>query len=487
MVKTKEINMTEGPLFGKILRFVLPLMLTNILQVLYNAADMIVVSLSSEPDAVGAIGTSAPMINLFVNIFIGFSVGANVVAARNIGAQNPDGVSRAVHTAILVRGVFGAAGGAVGVACERAILTAMGNSGILLELSVKYVTIYFMGTPFLSLTNYIVAILRAEGNTRTPLFVMSGTGLVNVALNLFFVLVAGMSVEGVAIATTVSNAASAIILLIYLSHDSGPCRFYFKKLKFDKTALKNIIYIGLPAGIQGALFSLSNMIIQSSIIKVNNMTAPAGIGYQPVVKGNAAVANIEGFAYTATNSVHQASVTFTGQNVGAEKYKRVGAVMRDCYIITFCIAEIAAGLILLFRKPLLSLYGVVPGAAETAEAIAFNTAMTRMLYMYPMYFLLAFMEVGSGVLRGLGKSLTSTAVSLLGSCFLRIVWVYTVFAAHPTLGVIYISYPISWGLTALIHFICSMAVKRKLQKKQTEKRLKKTDCENINSFKNCLT
>lgn len=483
MNKIKEINMTEGPLFGKILRFVMPLMLTNILQVLYNAADMIIVSMSGEPDAVGAIGTSAPMINLFINIFIGFSVGANVVAARNIGAQNPDGVSGAVHTAILVSVIFGIAGGAVGIACKNAVMSAMGNSGRLLELSLTYVTIYFLGTPFLSLTNYVVAILRAEGNTKTPLFVMSGTGLLNVGLNLFFVLVCDMSVEGVAIATTVSNAASAVILLIYLSRNRGVCRFSFKKLKIDKDALKNIIYIGLPAGIQGALFSLSNMIIQSSIIKVNNIITPAGIGYQPVVKGNAAVANIESFAYTATNSVHQASVTFTGQNVGAEKYKRVGAVMRNCYIITFCIAEIAAGLILLIRKPLLSLYGVVPGAAGTGEAIAFNTACTRMLYMYPMYFLLAFMEVGSGVLRGLGKSLTSTTVSLIGSCLLRIVWIFTVFAAHPTLEVIYISYPISWGLTALIHFICSLAVKRKLQKHQSEK----SNCENINSFKNCLT
>lgn len=454
--------MTEGRLFGKILCFVMPLMLTNILQVLYNAADMIIVSLSDEPDAVGAIGTSAPMINLFINIFIGFSVGANVVAARYIGANDPDRVSKAVHTAILVSLIFGTAGGAVGIAFQKSILSAMGNSGRLLELSSEYVIIYFLGTPFLSLTNYAVAILRAEGNTKTPLFVMSGTGLLNVALNLFFVLNIGMSADGVALATAISNAASAVILLIYLSRNKGLCRFSLKKLKIDKTAFKNIVYIGLPAGIQGALFSVSNMIIQSSVIKVNNMITPAGISYQPVVKGNAAVANLESFAYTATNSVHQASVTFTGQNVGAGKYKRVGAVMRNCYIITFFVAEISAGLILLFRNPLLSLYGVVPGAAGSGEAIAYSAAVTRMIYMYPMYFLLAFMEVGSGVLRGLGKSLTSTTVSLIGSCLFRIVWIYTVFAACPTLGAIYISYPITWGLTAIIHFICCTAVRKKL-------------------------
>ncbi len=275
-----------------------------------------------------------------------------------------------------------------------------------------------------------------------------------------------MSVDGVALATTISNASSAVILLIYLSRDRGLCRFSVKKLRFDKNALKNIICIGLPAGIQGALFSLSNMIIQSSVIKVNNMLTPPGISYQPVVKGNAAVTNLESFAYTATNSVYQASVTFTGQNTGAGKYKRIGAVMRNCYLITFFVAEIAAGLILLFRRPLLSLYGVSPGADGTGEAITFYAATTRMLYTYPLYFLLAFMEVGSGVLRGLGKSLTSTAVSLIGSCVLRIVWIYTVFAAFPSLDAIYISYPLSWGMTALIHFICSVTVRKKLMRRQ---------------------
>ena len=471
MGNNQKINMTEGPLFGKILKFVLPLMLTNILQVLYNAADMVIVSLSSEPDAVGAIGTTTAMINLFINIFIGFSVGANVVVARYIGANAQDRVSKAVHTAILASLIFGTAGGIIGIAFHKPILSIMGISGKLLELSSKYVVIYFLGAPFLSLTNYAVAILRAEGDTKTPLFVMTGTGLLNVALNLFFVLSISMSVEGVALATTIANAASAAILLVRLSRSKGICRFFFKKLRLDKTSLKNIVYIGLPAGIQGALFSVSNMLIQSSIIKVNNILTPAGINYQPVVKGNAAVANLEGFAYTATNSVYQASITFTGQNMGAKKYNRIGLVMRNCYLITFFVAEISAGLILLFRNPLLSLYGVVKGAQGTGEAIAYSAAITRLLYMFPAYFTLAFMEVGSGILRGLGKSATSTVVSLIGSCLFRIVWIFTVFAARPTLGIIYVSYPISWAMIALIHFLCSTAVRKKLllTQKATEK------------------
>lgn len=471
MSKTNQINMTEGPLFSKILRFVLPLMLTNILQVLYNAADMIIVGLSNEPDSVGAIGTTTAMINLFINIFIGFSVGANVVVARYIGANAQDRVSKAVHTAILASLIFGTSGGVIAIAFQKPILSVMGISGKLLELSSKYVIIYFLGAPFLSLTNYAVAILRAEGDTKTPLFVMTGTGILNVALNLFFVLFLGMSVEGVALATTIANAASAAILLVHLGRSKGICRFSFRKLRLDKTAFKSIVYIGLPAGIQGALFSLSNMLIQSSIIKVNNMMTPDGINYQPVVKGNSAVANLEGFAYTATNSVYQASITFTGQNMGAKKYNRIGSVMRNCYLITFFVAEISAGLILLFRNPLLSLYGVVNGAAGTGEAIAYSAAITRLLYMFPPYFTLAFMEVGSGILRGLGKSATSTIVSLIGSCLFRVVWIFTVFAARPTLGIIYVSYPISWAMTALIHFLCSIAVRKKLLRTQkvTEK------------------
>ncbi len=459
-MKSSNINMTEGPLFGKIVKFVLPLMITNLLQVFYNAADMIIVSMSHEKNAVGAIGMTAPMINLFVNIFIGFSVGANVVVARNIGIGDEKNVSRAVHTSICVSLIFGIAGGLVGILCHKPILIAMGNSGNMLKLASTYVLIYFIGTPFLSVTNYIVAIMRAEGDTKTPLFVMSGTGLLNVLLNLFFVLVCGLSVEGVALATAIANAASAGILLSCLAKKKSVCRFSFKRLKINKVALKSIIQVGLPAGIQGALFSFSNLIIQSSIIKVNNMVAPAGISYQPVVNGNAAAANLEGFAYTATNSVYQAATSFTGQNVGAGKFKRISTVMRNCYLVTFCIAGFFTVFMLLLKAPLLSLYGVTNGK-EIGQAIAFDTATTRFLYMFPCYFFLAFMEIGSGVLRGFGKSLTATFVTLFCTCIFRIVWIFTAFAAFPSLGMIYISYPISWGMTALINFVCCKVIQKR--------------------------
>lgn len=463
-----QADMTHGPLLGKIILFVLPLMLTNLLQVLYNAADMMVVSLSNDANSVGAISTTGAFINLVLNVFIGFSVGANVVVARQIGAKDDEQVESAVHTSLLMSLIFGVIGGAIGIAVSRPVLVLMGVESNLLELALTYTMIYFIGVPFLSVTNYCIAILRAKGDTRTPLLVLTATGLLNVGLNFFFVLVCRMSVDGVAIATSVSNAVSAAALLIILSKDRTACRFSMRRLRIDPRAFRAIVGIGVPAGIQGALFSLSNMLITSSILKVDAASCPPDADFRPVVGGNGAASNLEGFVYTATNSVYQASVTFTGQNVGAAEYKRVYRVMSCCYGVTFCIAVVVGGLLLLFRQPLLGLYGVVPGAAGSLEEIEYNAAVTRMLITFIPYFTLAFMEVGSGVLRGLDRSLTSTAVSLIGSCLLRVVWIYTVFRALGTLESIYISYPLSWTLTAIVHFTCCMVVIRRLIRSKQE-------------------
>lgn len=457
----KNRDMTSGPLLSRIVLFVLPLVATNLLQVLYNAADMVVVSLSTAPDAVGAIGTTGAFINLVVNIFIGFSTGSNVVVARHLGARDEENAQNAVHTSILISLLFGIVGGGVGLLCARPVLTLMGNEGELLRLALIYTRIYFAGVPFLSLTNYEIAILRAKGDTKTPLYTLSLAGLLNVMLNLFFVLVCGMSVDGVAYATVISNVLSAVLLGLKLMREKGPCRLSLKKLRIHGRAFRDILHIGLPAGIQGALFSVSNMLIQSSILKVNNALCPPNSEFQPVVKGNAAAANLEGFAYTATNAVYQAAITFTSQNVGAAQYERVKKVMRCCYALTFTIAVLFGGGLLLLRRPLLSLYGVVPGEEGSLLHIAYETAMTRMFITYIPYFTLAFMEVGSGVVRGLGHSVTSTAVSLVGSCLLRILWIATIFKVFGSLASIYISYPISWTLTALAHFICAMVIIRK--------------------------
>lgn len=466
--RKKDIDLTAGPIFGKLLLFVLPLMASNLLQTLYNAADMMVVSLSSEANAVGAIGTTGPFVNMIVNVFIGFSAGANVMVARHIGARDEDAVSKTVHTAICMSVIFGLVGSVLGLLVAKPVLSLMGNSGSLLDLSVTYTTIYFLGVPFISLTNYLISILRAKGDTKTPLMVLSATGVLNVLLNLFFVLVLDMSVEGVSLATSISNAVSAVVLLFILMRDKGACRLRLRRLKIDRRAFVSILHIGIPAGIQGALFSLSNMLIQSSIIRVNNNLGLPGDSYQPVVDGNAAVGNLEGFAYTATNSVCQAAITFTGQNAGAAKYERVWRVMGACYFMTVLVALVFSTVLVLLADPLLALYGVTGGEAGSLKAIAREAAQTRLMITIIPYFLLACMEVGSGVLRGLGRSITSTLVSLAGACLFRIVWISTVFEHYETLESIYISYPISWILTTVAHLALSLLALRKLIRLRNE-------------------
>lgn len=472
--------MTEGKILGKMIYFIIPLMLTNLLQTFYNAADMMVVSLSGVKDAVGAIGTTGPVVNLIVNLFIGFSTGTGVLVARNIGAKNDKGVSVTVHTSIVVSAIFGIIGAAVGMIFARPLLVWMGADRKLLDLAVTYTFIYFCGVPFLSVTNYATQIIRAKGDTRTPLVILSLSGALNVLLNLFFVLVCKLSVEGVALATAISNVASSIALLAVLSRDEGPCRFDFKKLRIDREAFKNILQIGIPAGIQSSLFSISNIIISSSVLTVNNLLSPAGASFEPVVNGNAAVANLNSFVYTAANSVYLASITFTSQNVGANKHSRLPRVMVCSYSIAVAIAVSFSLVILAFHKPLLSLYGVVDGPDGSLEHIAFQTAYTRIMIETLTYFLLALLEAGSGVMRGLGRNLTTMLITLVGTCALRIVWIYTVFAAHKTVAMIYVSYPISWGITALCHFtfavvLISRAIKRERQEAEAAKAMEIAD------------
>lgn len=465
MQKVKhKIDFTNGKIFLKIVWFILPIVATNLLQMLYNAADMMVVSLSHEQNAVGAIGTTTSFVHLIVNLFIGFAVGANVVVAREIGAGDKNRVQNAVHTSLIMAVAFGVVGGIIGIVISRPVLTAMGNTGNLLDLAATYTSIYFLGIPFLALTNYLMAIFRAKGDAKTPLVVLSCTGVLNVVLNVFFVLVAGWSVEGVALATTIANLASAVILLIKLQRDNDDTAFSWKCLKIDREAFKDIVVNGLPAGIQSALFSLSNMLIQSSIVTVNNNACPPDSVYAPIVTGSAAMSNIESFVYTGMNAVYQGAITCTSQNIGAGKPQRVKRIMYSCFGITTLIGVFMSGVVLIFHKPLLGLYGVIP-ATETLERLAFDAAVTRMWYITAPYFLCGLMEVCTGVLRGLGKSLTSTMISLIGACLLRVVWLWTVFPSSQTLGTIFVVYPISWVATNLVAFIIIQVLLKKMVKK----------------------
>lgn len=475
--KRREIDMTTGALLPKIILFVLPLIASNLLQTLYSAADMMVVSLSDEVNAVGAIGFTGHFINIIINFFIGFGAGATVVVARHIGAKDEQGVSKAVHTAISMSAVFGLFAAGLGVLVSEWVLTLMGAQGNILHLATTYTRIYFCGAPFIALTNYCTSILRAKGDTKTPLIVLSVSGIINVLLNLFFVLVVGLSVEGVALATLAANAISGFVLLFLLTKDTGACRVTLKKLRVDRDSFLEILYIGLPAGLQSVVFSISNMMIQSSIMRVNNSFGYDQSGYQPVMDGHAAATNLEGFIYTAQNAVAQAAIAFTSQHVGAESYQRIKRVMLNCYLVCFFISLSLSGFMLLLRDPLLALYGVRGGAEGSAEALALETAYTKLTIMFPTYFILGFLDEGAGFVRGLGRSTTSMIVSLTGACLVRILWVVTVFDfvfkkgdAMRALSVLYLSYPVTWVLTAAVQFICAWVILRKMIKRQKAKK-----------------
>ena len=474
----KTMDMTNGNILSKLIVFVIPLMITNLLQMLYNAADMIIVSLSSEPDAVGAIGITSSFINLVINIFIGFSTGANVIVARHLGAKDEDNASRAVHTAISMSVIFGLVGTVVGFFISRPVLSSMGAEGRLLELSTTYTLIYFSGAAFLSLTNYLISIFRAKGDTRTPLVILSISGVVNVALNAFFVLGCKMSVEGVAIATVISNALSAAVLLFVLSQSEDPSRFSFKRLCLDRRSFIDIVHIGLPAGIQGSLFALSNMMIQSSILQVNNAVCPPDAAFAPIVRGSSVSTNLENFIYIAQNSVYQGAITFTSQNAGAKKHKRIYRILLCSYLLGSIIAATFALLIFVARNPLLNMYNVADGVVGSLEHLAYQSAILRLYMIALPYFIIPFMEVGCGVIRGLGKSISSTIISLFGACFFRILWIYTVFRAvfdklgstepMKALASIYLSYPISWILTGAVFLACVLRLLKKLTKDSVE-------------------
>ena len=463
----KAMGFSEGKIFSKILFFVLPIMVTNLLQTFYNAADMMVVSLSSEPNAVGAVGISSTLASFILGMCLGFSVGANVVVARNIGAKNYARVDKAIHTSIIVGFLFGVLGGVVGIIIARPVLTSMGATGSLLDEAVKYACWYFAGVPFLSLTNFLCSIFRAKGDSKTPLIVLSLSGIVNVLLNLFFVLVLGMSVEGVAIATSAASMVASIVLLIILSKSTDGAEFSFKKLKMDKRAFVDLVKIGCPAALQAAFINLSNLLIQSSVVRVNNLLCPTDSDYQPVVSGTSSASNLSGFVYTAQNSVYQAAITFTSQNVGAKKPERVPRGMACTSLIVTLIGLAFGCTIYLNRTFLLGLYGITLGAEGSLERIAFNAASTQLVYVSLPYFLCGLMEVGSGVLRGLGKSTVSMIVYVIGTCVLRVIWLETVFPLFLTLDSIYVCYSISWIFTAGVLFIfAGIEIKKALKQKQ---------------------
>ncbi|MCR5603567.1 MAG: MATE family efflux transporter [Lachnospiraceae bacterium] len=443
MARQYETDMCNGPLFGKIIKFTIPLIAAGILQLLFNTADMVVVGRYAGSNALGAVGATSALINLLINVFMGLSVGANVSVAHYYGAGKHKELSRAIHTSISLSVICGVFLLLLGQVISSPMLRFMGTPDDILPLSVSYMKIYFLGMPGMLLYNFGAAILRSVGDTRRPLYFLMIAGFINIALNLVFVIRFGMGVRGVAWATIISQMVSTVLIVRCLMRNEGPCKLVLKNLCLDRRETVRIARVGLPAGFQGAVFSVSNVLIQSSI---NSFGAVA-------VAGNTATSNLEGFIYNSMNSYHQTTLSFTGQNMGAGKYDRVKRVLIIC-LLSVTATGLTMGLAArMFGRQLLSIY--------TTDPAVIDYGLIRMDVIFPTYFLCGTMEVVVGSLRGMGYSVMPMTVSLLGACGFRILWIMTVFAANHTPGVLYTSYPVSWLITFMTHLVCFIIVAHK--------------------------
>lgn len=439
--------MCEGPLLKNLLFYTIPIILTGVLQLLFNAADLAIVGQYCGQLSVAAVGATGAIINLIVNLFIGLSVGAGVTVAHALGSGRDEDVRRTVHTAIPTAVICGIILTVVGVAGSHYFLRLMGTPSDVIELSATYMRIYFCGITSGMVYNFGSAILRAAGDTRSPLYYLTIAGAINVILNIIFVRAFSMDVAGVALATTISQTFSAVMIIIALTRRTDNCRLSLRKIKIYRQQLSRIIRIGFPAGIQGSLFSISNVIIQSSVNSFGSV----------VLSGNSAAQNIEGFVYTIMNSFHQTALNFTGQNYGAGKYERLKKIMIICLLLVFG-AGLTSGLtVYLLGEPLLSIY--IP---DSPEAISYG--LIRLTYICIPYFLCGLMDVATGLIRGLGSSLLPMIITVVGVCGLRISWIYTVFRIpeYHTLESLYISYTISWTLTFIAEIIVFFVIYRRI-------------------------
>ncbi len=445
--KKYEIDMCNGPLLGKILIFYIPLMLSGILQLLFNAADIVVVGRFAGNESLAAVGSTSSLTNLIVNLFIGLSVGANVLVARYYGAGQKDELKEMVQTAVATAFVSGVFLIFAGFFVSRPALGWMGTPEDVIDHSVLYMRIYFGGMPFMMVYNFGSAVLRAVGDTKRPLYYLLIAGVVNVVLNLIFVIVFSMGVAGVASATVISQAISAVLVVRCLIRSDSVYRLEMKGIRIASDKLLKMVQIGIPAGMQGALFSISNVLIQSS---VNSFGSVA-------MAGNTAGSNIEGFVYTAMNAFHQAAISFCGQNYGAQKYKRIGKVLLICEGLVIVVGAVMGNAAYFFAGTLLRIY------SPDSEVIRYG--VLRLSYICVTYFLCGMMDVIVGALRGMGYAIMPMLVSLTGACLFRVVWIYTVFQKYRTLECLYVSYPISWALTFLVHLVCFAVVYRKVLKR----------------------
>lgn len=444
-----EMDMCSGPVLKKMLVFTLPLMFSSILQLLFNAADIVVVGRFAGDNSLAAVGSNTSLINLLTNLFVGLSIGANVTAARFYGAKRTDDLSKTVHTSVMLSIASGLILTAVGIIGARQMLVWMQTPEEVLSLAAEYLRIYFVGMTANMVYNFGSALLRAVGDTKRPLYYLMAAGVINVLLNLLFVIVLKMDVAGVALATVISETFSAVLVIRCLIHEEGGIRLIPKCLKIDRSKLLMILRVGLPAGFQGIVFALSNVVIQSSVNTFGNI----------VVAGNSAAANIEGFVYVAMNSFYQATISFVSQNFGAGQYKRINriVIMGQACVIT--VGIVLGNLAVVFGEPLLGIY------SDTPEVIA--AGMVRLGIISRTYALCGIMDVMVGALRGIGYSVMPMIVSLIGACGLRLLWLATVFQIpeYHVIEMVYVSYPITWIITFSVHIICFIWARGQVRKK----------------------
>jgi len=445
-MKKYEVNMTKGPLLGKIIRFAIPVLLSGWLQLLFNAIDMIVVGKFVGDDALAAVGATNQINNLFVNMVMGLGIGTNVYVGKYYGAKRYKEMNETLHTSIITAFFGSVAIALVTIFFARPLLTLMDTPAEILDQSVLYITIVLCGSAFNMVYNYAAAALRAVGDTKRPLYFLLIAGASNAVLNVFCVVVLKLGVAGVAIATVFSQAISAFLIIRTLMKSDGELHFSFKELKFKPRYLKEISMIGIPSGLQGAVFSTSNIVVQSAI---NSFGTAA-------VAGNTASSSIEGFVYTAMNSLYHTNISVTSQNLGARKPKRMLKSLAICECISISVGLFLAAVTYTFGTPLLSIY------TDNPEAIAFG--LYRVIYLGIPYFICGAMDVMVGSLRGMGSSVLPAISSILGCCGVRIIYINTIFKMYPTPEVLFLVYPVSWLFTLIMHSIFLVFQYKKVKK-----------------------
>lgn len=446
--KKYEIDMVNGPLAKKMLLFAVPLMLSSMLQLMFNAADIIVVGHFAGSRSLAAVGSTTSLINLITNLFVGLSIGANVVVANSYGAGRLEEIKDTLHTAMMLALISGVIVLGVGVAFAPDFLKMMSSPADVIELASVYLRIYFLGMPALMVYNFGSSMLRAIGDTKRPLYYLFFSGIVNVVLNLILVICFDLGVIGVAVATAVSQYISAGLVLWCMVREKGCLHFEFSSLRLNIGKMSRIMKIGIPAGLQGIVFSLSNVVIQTTINSFGSV----------VMAGSAASANIEGFIYMAMNAFYQTAITFSGQNYGAGKLKRVDKVFGLCLAFVTLTGLGMGVLCVFFAKPLLGIY--------SSDPLVVEAGIVRMTYVCTLYFLCGIMDVCVGILRGMNRAVIPMIVSIVGACGLRLLWIATVFPKYNTIEALYAAYPVTWMITLSVHMFCILVVRRKEGRKR---------------------